>query len=659
MARLTSIISLKDNYSAVMQRVEKNTRSFNKSVDIMKKQLDAEEKKKRQIRMDNTPAMKAIKDLEKRTKAIRNASVMVVAHTQRFFHQFDPVVSKVRWLTKTSWTVTVKVKDLATAGITRLTSATRALAQPLIIGGAAAAAAGTATIGASLKGASNLEQQTISMTHFIGAFNENRSNDWIAKEAAAYLTALRKNADATPFETGEVIAAGTRAIGIASGNTKDAMRLLKLSEDMTALTPGKTLSDAMEALADAQMGEMERLKEFSFKGSKKAFDAAGGDLFKMVSTNGKTLDDMFAGGSEKLSKSAAGIWGKITGTFKTGITNMGRKSLEYLKPELDKLATFLQGGGADSLFEAGSDLMLGLFQSVKKGIDKSYTYVNDRFLNNPEFQNLPDFESKVKFIFNDIMEDFNGWYETTGRSKIDAVAAELGGYLGTALGNMTEPVADAALKFGGEIASGIWEGLQKVIAENPLLSSIFGIGASAAAGAKIGGVYGAAVGAGIGAGVVGGSVLNGAIENNEQKKKEEAKKSAEAYNKLKNWDYKTQGDYLGNNSKMGYFQEGPIEKTSKNGYFSPSQFNSYILNESTRQLFSPRAMGQRTIPRDNFPILAHQGETLLTAQESESGSRKGEVTVHVHNPVVRRDSDFDTLIHRFKLALEEAGINAV
>lgn len=29
-----------------------------------------------------------------------------------------------------------------------------------------------------------------------------------------------------------------------------------------------------------------------------------------------------------------------------------------------------------------------------------------------------------------------------------------------------------------------------------------------------------------------------------------------------------------------------------------------------------RAMGQRVIPRDNFPINAHQGEMLLTARET-------------------------------------------
>ena len=52
--------------------------------------------------------------------------------------------------------------------------------------------------------------------------------------SADYLKSLRNNANATPFETREVIAAGTRALQIAGGNTKEAMGMVKLAEDMAA-----------------------------------------------------------------------------------------------------------------------------------------------------------------------------------------------------------------------------------------------------------------------------------------------------------------------------------------------------------------------------------------------------------------------------------------
>ena len=108
----------------------------------------------------------------------------------------------------------------------------------------------TAGAGKVLQAGSDLEQQQISMTHFLGG-DQKQSN--------AYLAQLRNNANATPFETGEVVQAGTRAVQIAGGDTKKGMEFVKLAEDMAALNPGKSISDAMEALADADMGEMERL----------------------------------------------------------------------------------------------------------------------------------------------------------------------------------------------------------------------------------------------------------------------------------------------------------------------------------------------------------------------------------------------------------------
>ena len=40
----------------------------------------------------------------------------------------------------------------------------------------------------------------------------------------------------------------------------EAETLLKLASDMAALTPGKTVMDAMEALADLKLGERERIE---------------------------------------------------------------------------------------------------------------------------------------------------------------------------------------------------------------------------------------------------------------------------------------------------------------------------------------------------------------------------------------------------------------
>lgn len=195
------------------------------------------------------------------------------------------------------------------------------------LGAGAFTVTGAGVLGMAKMG-SDLEVQKISMNHFLGGDS---------KKSDAYLKELRENANATPFETGEVVKAGTRAIQIADGDTKKGMDFVKLAEDMAALNPGKTISDAMEALADANLGEMERLKEFGFKGSKKEFDKAGGDLFKMKGANGKTLQDLYKGGAGKLAGSAKGKLSTITGKVKSGLQDAGLKVIEKMAPILDKL----------------------------------------------------------------------------------------------------------------------------------------------------------------------------------------------------------------------------------------------------------------------------------------------------------------------------------
>lgn len=199
------------------------------------------------------------------------------------------------------------------------------LVSGMITGGAGMAKDGFSSI---FNSGAELENQKISMKHFLGGDD---------KMAQSYMKSLRKEANLTPFSSTEVVGAGARAIQIAGGDTKKGMQFVKLAEDMAALNPGKTISDAMEALADADMGEMERLKEFGFKGSKEEFDKAGGNLFEMKDTRGKTLQGMYQGGAEKLSKSATGRWSTVKGQLQSGVQDAGFKMLEKLSPVFEKL----------------------------------------------------------------------------------------------------------------------------------------------------------------------------------------------------------------------------------------------------------------------------------------------------------------------------------
>ena len=195
----------------------------------------------------------------------------------------------------------------------------------LLLAGFGAASAGA---GVMAKEGAELEGYNTSMLHWTGGDEKKRDN---------YMAGLRKEANATPFGTSDIVQAGARALSITNGDTKKGLELVKQAEDMAALTPGKSPIDAMEALADAQMGEMERLKEFGFKASKKDLDAVGGDISKLKNAQGKTMSEVFGGGAQKLSQTSSGMMSTAKGNIQSGLADAGLKLLEAAKPILAEL----------------------------------------------------------------------------------------------------------------------------------------------------------------------------------------------------------------------------------------------------------------------------------------------------------------------------------
>ena len=73
-----------------------------------------------------------------------------------------------------------------------------------------------------------------------------------------------------------------------------------------------------------------------------------------------------------------------------------------------------------------------------------------------------------------------------------------------------------------------------------------------------------------------------------------------------------------------------------------------------------RAMGQRVIPRDNFPINAHQGEMLLTARETRQYKKdKGNTPQIVNNfygMTIRQEADIEKVTSGIVRKLNEQRI---
>lgn len=337
---LVSKVILEDNYSANADKVASSTDKMAKSVNDAAEEFEKAERK-------GSAFSRMWKNFGSGKKKVAVDAVDIDA-VERLISQTN---SDLKYLTGRNFNISATAK-VSRADIKAAKSEAKQLADELqaltgkkyeidigmpdtggLLKGAGAAALAGATAAAG--GAKKLyelgsarEQNMVATTHFMGGDTQGAQAmmDWAAE-----------NARKTQFGEDEVASAMRRAIQVSSGDTDKAKRLTMLAEDMASLTPGKSIDDAIEALADADMGEMERLKEFGFKGSKEEYDAAGGDLFAMKSTRGQTLEGTFKGGTAAGSDTAAAKIGTLLGTFESSLAGVGTAMLEGLKPVLDAL----------------------------------------------------------------------------------------------------------------------------------------------------------------------------------------------------------------------------------------------------------------------------------------------------------------------------------
>jgi hypothetical protein len=201
----------------------------------------------------------------------------------------------------------------AVKGIGLVIRKTLELAKATVAYGALAIGAGAGwLIGGTIKTASEFEQLQVALEGTEGSASK-------AKAAMAWVAKFAKD---TPYQVGEVTDAFVRARGVGIDPMTGAMT--KLGD--AAGGARKTLMDAVEALADAQTGEFERLKEFnittSVKGDKATFsyiDKAGKNASKSVTKSMGAIrdavldifDEKYGGGMLRQSRTLAGIWNNI------------------------------------------------------------------------------------------------------------------------------------------------------------------------------------------------------------------------------------------------------------------------------------------------------------------------------------------------------------
>jgi hypothetical protein len=366
MSVVKGAIGIKDNMTVVLRSIKKEQTAFRKDVEKTRKEMRSAWDKKHEARLQTTSATKKLKDLQKKLAPLRKKIVQAVAIKDMITSKIKAVGSKLKTVGsrlkafgKITASPMIKLKDSVTSGLTKISGKIKNLAKSMVIPVTVAATAATAALGGAVSSGMTLENQQVSMKHFIGATNKDMDEGTIQKVTDEYIRALRDNSNATPFETGEVISAGARAISVANGSTAEAMSLVKLSEDMAAASGGtKSISDAMEALADAKMGEMERLKEFGFKVSADEFESKG---FSGISSD---LEGFFGGAAEKLAQTGSGLMSTITGKLKSSFSDFGLSVVNKLKPVMGTVVSLV-----DKAQPAISAFSNALSDKIGKGIE--------------------------------------------------------------------------------------------------------------------------------------------------------------------------------------------------------------------------------------------------------------------------------------------------
>lgn len=158
--------------------------------------------------------------------------------------------------------------------------------------------------------------------------------------------------------------------------------------------------------------------------------------------------------AEEKMNSAAGAIEQFRGAVET----LQISALTPLMPIIRKLA----GGAAGLVAEYTPQITA----AVQRMVDSAESYVNTHFINNPRFQSLPDIQSKIKFIFEDLSKTFQKWLDAGGANKIQDMSRRAIDILGESL-KASQPLIEAAMTLGTQvgiaITKGIGQGLGKLL----------------------------------------------------------------------------------------------------------------------------------------------------------------------------------------------------
>lgn len=619
------------------------------------------------LRVNNSRALAGIRQVINSSKHLRRDVALVIALKDRATAKIKGIMARRRELKDKNLNVTATDK---TGGVfdsikNRFTSL------QTMLGGLVVGAGVGLGLSSALKGGAMLEQQQVAMEHFIGVNNEGMGQEQIKKVREQYIKDLRGLANATPFETADVVQAGARAVNIMGGDTSQAMDLTKIAGDMASLTPNKSISDAMEALADAKMGEFERLKEFGFKVSAEEFKGFVGKGKNDDLTDEETnkayqmlmeqkLNPYFAGGSEKIAQTGAGMWSTVKGKLGTIKDDMGYAMLEKLKPVLEQVIGLIDRY-TPKLNEMAGSFAEGFGTAIQwsiqfgKMISDNWGTVEGAFSTawgviSPIFSTMKEIGMGV---FETYKTAWGGMAETVqnnvGRmtpiiSMVQSVITVLGSVVQAVIpiiANIFNTVFPIVAGLVGTVAGAIGRLVENVIA--PLIPKIVPILESMWE--KIKPILQAL-----------GDIITTVIEIVTPLAEAVFKPVFEGIVSAVQWAWdKISPLFDLINGAMQGISKGLDWVKDKFGIGDDDGGSSSSSNNNYRKY----AVGIGRVPYDNFPALLHEGERVLTKKEVNQEKGNGSINIGklADTVVVREEADIQKIAKAFVDELQKSKVN--
>ena len=607
---LEAIIKLKDEITKPLQNVQRELNNVNKVSRQTSKALNQLQRIKPiilAIKDKTSPVVEKIKKILQKvtgkhwntiikakdmaTKVISKVKGVLQTVTSKSWSamlkaqdKISPIVGKVKGILKSitgkAWSALVKVKDMATSVLSKI--------KGMLVGLAAGV-----TVGVKVAVQGLIEEQNNKIT--IDRVLKNSGLKDYKKVGEKYYKYLEDYANSTPFTTAEMTTAGTKAMMMAKGDTGQAKQILDMITNTKAFVgDNRTMQEVIEAYFSAKNGNMEALNNIlgenftNFEeAQKQVLDKYGG----LVQEQSKTLGGLLSTIKGKIAVNLKDMAAPFEGFISSGMTNF-ITFLDSVKPKLDAFAQSVAKGFQEFSKSQTASNLLQIFQTVAETVWNAIKTVIDAV--SPTIKNIFDWIGDHSVQIQDAIQTLGDIWKIVWdgiQVAIEAVWPVISQILDWLFDHMDE--IKGIVQKVGNIWNDVWSVAGPLLEKawtilKPILSSFIDALDTVL-------------------GIV--EKVSGAISG--------------LVNAFRN---------LASAWRNGDVQNALSNSNAGNGN------NTY---QST--LGQPRAMGQRTIPYDNFPIRAHQGEMLLSAREArqyrQGKNNSPQVNITMNGTIIREEQD--------------------